>query len=187
MAGWASNNQKLSAGVMNEYDVVWKPKFSQKFGVELMQNCDLPPPQKVFSGSDETVISSMNRVCGMMGREDDGEYEKLELLKALRLSQTRAREAERRAESLAKEKDFIANVLIKESLELFACRQWVKLLEVQVLMLQPHRQRPEKMGCRWGSEEEGDDDGEGISWIVALAICLGIAGVGVAFGCRYWL
>ncbi|KAF5747341.1 hypothetical protein HS088_TW05G00062 [Tripterygium wilfordii] len=86
-------------------------KFSQKLGMEMMKNCDLPPPQKVFSGSDETEILSMNRVCGMIGREDNGEYEKLELAKVFRLSQMRAREAEKRAESLAKERDSIANVL----------------------------------------------------------------------------
>lgn len=102
MAGWASNNQKLNSKALDGNEMVMGLEVSQKPGVDLMQNCDLPPPIKVFTGSDTTVVSSMNRILSVTGKEDNneefhvyisgGENEKLELLKALRLSQTRARE-----------------------------------------------------------------------------------------------
>ncbi|KAJ9129298.1 hypothetical protein P3X46_033895 [Hevea brasiliensis] len=204
MAG--SNFQILKSRAFDENDMLMGALLSQKSGTDLMQNCDLPPPLKVFSGSDKTVISPTNRFSGIMGREEDNngfdiygsENEKLELFKALRLSQTRAREAERKAASLIKERDCISNALLRESMQLFAYRQWVKLLEVQVFKLQSERQRQEKKWqCSCGRSErvkelfnEGTDceDGggsSGVSWMVAMAFCLGIAGVGLAFGFRY--
>ncbi|KAL3524854.1 hypothetical protein ACH5RR_013226 [Cinchona calisaya] len=77
--------------------------FSQKPGFDLMQNCDLPPPMKIFAGYDKRIVSRMNNVyCVIVGQEDDdvgvemaydrsSENEKLELSKALRLSQTSKR------------------------------------------------------------------------------------------------
>jgi len=113
MAGWASNNQKLNSKALDGNEMMMGLEVSQKPGVDLMQNCDLPPPTKVFTGSDTTVVSSMNRILSVTGKEDDNEEfhvyisgsenEKLELLKALRLSQTRAREAEKKAATLVKE------------------------------------------------------------------------------------
>ncbi|KAJ0097245.1 hypothetical protein Patl1_28258 [Pistacia atlantica] len=125
-----------------------------------------------------------------MGREEEerydfdacrsGESEKLELLKALRLSQTRAREAEKRAASFAKERDSLYCVFLEDSMRIFAYRQWMRLLEVQVSKVQK----------RESAGKEGDDDGEdgvGVSLFMALALCLGIVGVGFAFGCKYLL
>ncbi|KAJ0039830.1 hypothetical protein Pint_27629 [Pistacia integerrima] len=162
--------------------------LSQKTGIELMQNCDLPPPSKVFSGSDKMVISPMNRICGVMGREEEersGESEKLELVKALRLSQTRAREAEKRAASFAKERDSLYCVFLEDSMRIFAYRQWMRLLEVQVSKVQ---KTESNLLCCCGAGKEGDDDGEdgvGVSLFMALALCLGIVSVGFAFGCKY--
>ncbi|CAK7354620.1 unnamed protein product [Dovyalis caffra] len=210
MAGWpASNNQKMNSRALKENDTLLGPLLSPSSGIELMQNCDLPPPLKVFSGSDKTVMSSMNKAFSMMEREHDHcdfhvyrgrsreNYEKLELLKALRLSQTRAREAERKAASLIKERDSVANALFHESLQLFAYRQWVRLLEFQVLKAQAQSQQQEKKlscGCCTSKEvkdqleEQGSDNGRRGSWIdVALTICLGIVGLGLAFRSCYLL
>ncbi|KAK3211238.1 hypothetical protein Dsin_015944 [Dipteronia sinensis] len=197
MTKWASsNNQKLnSKGVKNENDLLMGHLLnSQKSGMELMQNCDLPPPLKVFTGSDKRVISSMNRGFGPVRAEEDhdnwefdGENDgKLELLKALRFSQTRAREAEKRAANLTKERDCLSKAFFDDSLRLLAYRQCVKLLEVQVSMLQWQRQEleGEHMCCDC---DDDIDNGVELSWFVALALCLGIAGVGFAFGCRYLL
>ncbi|KAI9165250.1 hypothetical protein LWI28_010460 [Acer negundo] len=198
MTKWASsNNQKLnSKGVKNENDLLMGHLLnSQKSGIELMQNCDLPPPLKVFTGSDKRVISSMNRVFGQVGAEEDhdnwefdGENDgKLELLKALRLSQTRAREAEKRATNLTKERDCLSKAFLDDSLRLLAYRQCVKLLEVQVSMLQWQRQELEEEPMCCDCDDDDIDNGVELSWFVALALCLGIAGVGFAFGCRYLL
>ncbi|VVA35186.1 PREDICTED: transmembrane [Prunus dulcis] len=216
MAGWTSNNPKLNPKAVDGNEMLkglnLTPVSHKSFGLDLIQNCDLPPPMKVFTGSDnKTVLSSMNRACSMsMTQEDDnrdefdmcgnrgdgGENEKLELLKALRLSQTRAREAEKKAEKLGKEKDCLSDALLAEARELFAYRQWVRLLELKVSKLESQWAEQEEEGSFLGgrskgleeqSVKEGDEgeNGDGISWIVALALCFGIAGVGFAFGCRY--
>ncbi|KAF9678906.1 hypothetical protein SADUNF_Sadunf07G0084800 [Salix dunnii] len=212
MAGWAaSSNHKMNSGVLRENDLLLGPLLSSSSGFDLMQNCDLPPPLKVFSGSDKTLISSMKRAFSMVGRERDhdefdvyrgcgGEnYEKLELLKALRLSQTRARDAERKAASLIKERDCVVNAFFHDSFQLFAYRQWVRLLECQILKAQEQqcKQQEKKLCCGCGrsnevkdqlEEEEGSDDGSREYWInVALKSCLGFVALGLAFGCCYLL
>lgn len=178
--------------------------ISQKnsnFGMDLMQNCDLPPPMKVFTRSDRmTVLPSMNRAFGMMGTREgesqskfDGEnHEKLELLKALRFSQTRAREAEKKAEVLAKERDCLSNAVFEEAKQLFGHRQLVRLLELQVSSLYSKWAEKERKGINRdddddndGGKDDDDDDGVCFTWVVALAFCFGIAGVGFAFVCRY--
>jgi hypothetical protein len=187
MAGWASNNQKLNSKALDGNEMVMGLEVSQKPGVDLMQNCDLPPPTKVFTGSDTTVVSSMNRILSVTGKEDDNEEfhvyisgsenEKLELLKALRLSQTRAREAEKKAATLVKERDCVSNAFLQEATQLFAYRQWVRLLELQVTKLQSQKQK----GCGYGGSngaegllKEGDgdggEDGSGVTWFMALAL-----------------
>ncbi|KAL5556529.1 hypothetical protein UlMin_038765 [Ulmus minor] len=170
---------------------------SSSVGAELMQNCDLPPPMKVFSGSDQTVISSMNRLCGLMGSREEvkynevnvykngGENEKLELLKALRFSQSRAREAEKKAAVLAEERDRLSDALIDEAKELFAYRQWVRLLELQVSSLSSQFEHEQEKQTRLEKNEGEDEEGTVLSWTLALAFCFGIAGVGFAFGCTY--
>ncbi|KAM5577141.1 hypothetical protein ABKV19_007809 [Rosa sericea] len=188
MAGWISNNAKMNLKAVDGNEMF--QGLSKSAGLDLIQNCDPPPPMKVFTGSaDKTVVSSMNRICSMMAREDhenshelidmyrgdgDQNYGKLELLKALRLSQTRAREAEKKAEKLAQEKECLSNALLAEAKELFAYRQWVRLLELKVSKLHSQFAEQEHQEC-CGCE----------TWIVALALCLGIAGVGFAFGSRY--
>ncbi|XP_044497221.1 uncharacterized protein LOC123219344 [Mangifera indica] len=188
MAKW------LSISSNNHNDMVTAHLPSQKSGTEFMQNCDLPPPTKVFSGSDKMVISSMNRICGMVDREEEDRYdfeacrscesEKLEILKALRLSQTRAREAEKKAASFAEERDTLYSIFLQDSLRIFAYRQWVRLLEVQASKLQ----KTERHSLCCCGAKEGDDDGKdgaGVSLFMALAFCLGIVGVGFAIGCKY--
>ncbi|KAK8977903.1 hypothetical protein V6N11_059533 [Hibiscus sabdariffa] len=201
----ANINQKLNYSMVGkENDIMMLGGLvSKKSGIDLMQNCDLPPPAKVFTGLDKAVeLMSMNRrtVYSITGREDDdgirggndgvGEDGKLEIFKALRLSQTRAREAERKAAGLAEEKQRLSNAFMKDSLQLFAYRQWVRLLEIQVWVLESQKVNKEKNptcdkaeGERW--EEDGGNNGDEMSWLVALAICFGVASVGFAFGCRY--
>ncbi|CAK9171954.1 unnamed protein product [Ilex paraguariensis] len=105
--------------------------LSPKSGIELMQNCDLPPPLKVFSGPDKKVIPPMNSLIGQeeeavafpMSRSGS-EGENLELLRALRLSQTRAREAERKAQVLVKERDTLSNAAAAKAI-------WAVVMKIQ--------------------------------------------------------
>lgn len=197
-------HQKLnSSRVAKENEMMLGALSSQKSGIDFMQNCDLPQPLKVFTGLDKAMVLSMNKDYSM-GREideddqfhqvyrNDGEDEKLELLKALRLSQTRAREAERKVAGLVEEKERMSNALMKDSLQLFGHRQWVRLLEIQVSKLQSQLLKQEKNSHRCDKPEgksvapEGIEGGidDDMSWLVTLALCLGIASVGFAIGCR---
>ncbi|KAJ1398536.1 hypothetical protein SESBI_31015 [Sesbania bispinosa] len=102
------------------------------------------------------------------GEDEKG---KVELLKALHASQTRAREAEKKISVLRKERDGLSIALLEEAMQLFAYRQHVRLLELQVLNLQSlwlQQQQPAMSGCcarqREGdvglSNENGHDDEE---------------------------
>lgn len=169
------------AGWSNKDDIALGFTFTaKKSGLELMQNCDLPPPLKVFSGLDKTVVSPppTDKYGALEDHKEGSENEKLELLKALRLSQTRAREAERKYQVLSKEKDALSNLLLKESLRSLACRNSVRLLELQVSQLKKQQQYIHK-----GSGEESDNNTSS-TWFMAMALCMGIAGVSLAFGYR---
>ncbi|XP_058787015.1 uncharacterized protein LOC131661478 [Vicia villosa] len=173
-------------------------KVSQKpvVGFDLMQNCDLPPPSKVFLGSDKTVILSMNRVCNISGRakeqdskqhgdylleNGDEEKDKRELLKALKASQTRAREAEKMAAILNKEKDGLSVALLEEAMQLFAYRQRVRLLELEVLNLQ---QKPAMLMPAEGAIGLPNEETTSVKWVLALIFSLGI-GVATALAWCY--
>lgn len=187
---WNSPNPRFR-GLEGRNEGIKGETMYRKPGMELMQNCDLPPPVKVLAGSNKTVISSMDRICSLMGRDDGTRDEKkMELLKALHLSQTRAREAERKAAAIAKERDSISYALLEDSLQLLAYRRWVKLLEFQVSNFQSLQKKQQEqwsfVGHGMGGlamEEDDDKEAEGCgvtSWIVALAFSFGIA-----FGCKY--
>ena len=70
----------------------------------------------------------------------------------------------------------------------------MRLLEIQVSKLQSQLLKQEKHSHHCCNKpewkrllQEGIEGGNGdeMSWLVALALCLGIASVGFAFGCRY--
>ncbi|KAG8383570.1 hypothetical protein BUALT_Bualt04G0027300 [Buddleja alternifolia] len=155
MAVWIAPNQRYVGSI-----------GSPKTTLNLMQNCDLPPPMKLFSGPDDTFLSLISKSYNMRGgqetaakendvlhscRDRSESYDKLELLKALRLSQTRAREAERKLAVLNKEKDELSNLVVKESMGLFAHRHWVRLLEFEVIKL--HRQKKRESEEKWCGDE----------------------------------
>lgn len=202
----ARNNQVMG------FTVSHKPA-----GLDLMQNCDLPPPSKVFMGPDKSVILSMNRICNNIegkeeeedskhygaygvengGDDDDDERDKMELLKALQASQTRAREAEKKAAVLSKEREGLSIALLEEAMQFFAYRQRVRLLELQVLNLQSLwlQQQPAAMSSCYAKLPEGDVTGSpdedchgeettSVTWVLALIFSLGI-GVATALTCRY--
>lgn len=167
--------------------------LSQKHGLELIENCDLPPPAKVFSGSEKTVLSPVNPVYSVIGEDyEDPDAElprnssgtdKLELLKALRLSQTRAREAEKKLDVLSKEKEAVLDFLLQESMHLFAYKQWVKLIEFQLCTLNNQHHQKEFNKAAAEAENGGDPAGPTIAWFMAVALCLGIASFGYAYCC----
>ncbi|QCE13159.1 uncharacterized protein LOC114193304 [Vigna unguiculata] len=138
-------------------------------GFELMQNCDLPPPSKFLMGPDKS------RVYDIAGKGEEGERNKMEVLKALQASQTRAREAEKKAALLKKERECLKIVVLGEAMHLFAYRQQLRLVELQLLHLQ-QQQQPD------GDEEESSS----VAWLLALLLSFGI-GVTTALSWRYFL
>ncbi|KAJ4966480.1 hypothetical protein NE237_018329 [Protea cynaroides] len=168
--------------------------------LDLMQNCDLPPPVKIFSGTETTTLISTK----IRTKQDDGvlpmgpgsfQYdEKLDLLKALQLSKKRAREAEKKAMQMKEERDRLSNALLEESLQLFAHRQWVRLLELELVLLRSQKQESQQQQlcheCNYTPKrrkiqaKKEEEMGGWTPWLMALALCLGFAGLRVLFGCR---
>jgi hypothetical protein len=62
--------------------------------------------------------------------------ERATLLDALRHSQTRAREAEMAAKKAYDEKDHVIKLLFRQASHLFACKQWLKMLQLENICLQ---------------------------------------------------
>lgn len=109
-------------------------------------------------------------------RSKHGGGENSSLLRALQLSQTRAREAEKAALQASKQNKELAVLILEESLRLYAHRQWVKLLEIEVSMLEKRRPMTLKEEAKDEDYAESTD-----SWFLALALCLGIASMGFVF------
>ncbi|XP_008804787.2 uncharacterized protein LOC103717970 [Phoenix dactylifera] len=160
----------------------------------LLQNCDLPPPLKVFSvkgydakrgiGGISPAIPVQKQAAPTPAPiKDDqmdnelgskhGGSENSSVLRALQLSQTRAREAEKAALLANKQNKELAVLILEESSRLYAHRQWVKLLEIEVSMLK------KRSSMNLKEEVMDEDDAEPAdSWFLALALCLGIASMG---------
>lgn len=102
-------------------------------------------------------------------KADDG------LLRALRLSQSRAREAEDKLAAAGATNVDLAALLVRDSVALSAHRRWVMMLEAENSLLR---------GPRRDADGPEPDHGAGgvAAWWVALAVCVGVAGVGLALG-----
>lgn len=167
-------------------------------GFDLMQNCDLPPPLKVFVGPNWTVFQSMNRISGTKIQKEEAKddifirnrsgatqyYERLELEMSPCLSQTRASGGEEtcHCKKLMKERDLLSKALLDESLRSLAYRQWVKLLELQVSKLESETRQDSQLNEKDDAMSLGD-----FRWNIAVSLCLGIAGLGIAIGSKYLL
>lgn len=70
------------------------------------------------------------------GRVSDDDPCKAKLLEALCHSQTRAREAEKAAKQAYTEKEHVLKLFFRQASQLFAYKQWLKLLQLENLLLQ---------------------------------------------------
>ncbi|KAJ3676932.1 hypothetical protein LUZ60_002656 [Juncus effusus] len=168
---------------------------------DLLQNCDLPPPLKIFSPiadheenfskfdslSPNTPLFSRNSTAELQQlsskelefpQDKGGDYN-TNLLRALHLSQTRAREAEKEFAKTSTQNQQITVLFLEESLRLSAHKNWVRLLETENSILRKKKKMNE--------EETTEDDDVAVAadvatWYLTLALCLGIAGVGFALG-----
>ncbi|XP_020147210.1 uncharacterized protein [Aegilops tauschii subsp. strangulata] len=136
---------------------------------DLLLNCDLPPPAKLF-GPLPTPLHR-ERLESAAGTDKKGDGGNEDLRRALRLSQSRAREAEQK---LAATNGGLAALLVRDSVLLSAHRRWVMMLEADNSALRAAGAEPED------DEEDGDGARRGVAaaWWVALAVCV----VGLALG-----
>lgn len=147
--------------------------LSRKSGINFTQNCDFPPPSKVSSGFDKMVMSSINEICGKKGREGEERYN----FEAWRTGEISAMNPPRKhctdCPSPFRNLPFSSPPLLRQS-------QHLQKLQKTVGHLLSYCH-----GC-----EQGDDvgkDGAEVSLLLALALCLVINGVGLAFGCKFLL
>ncbi|EOA38227.1 hypothetical protein CARUB_v10009708mg [Capsella rubella] len=130
-----------------------------------IQNCDLPPPQKLhksihctsgekgfktavrspwkqgvcserFEKSLSYNSSTESKNTSPMSSPRSDDLSKSQLLEALRHSQTRAREAEKAAREACAEKDRVIEILLRQASQMLAYKHWLKLLEMEALYLQ---------------------------------------------------
>lgn len=134
--------------------------------LDLLENCDLPPPLKLFP-------EPRHRNTEGGGATDEHRH----LLRALRLSQTRAREAEAAVAALAESNARLASLLARESMRLYAHRQWLRLLEAEKTTWL----RRQKTSAAAAAAPVPEPPTAG----VLLALCLGIAGLGLVMGYRF--
>ncbi|CAH8380753.1 unnamed protein product [Eruca vesicaria subsp. sativa] len=161
----SSSENKLLNEVPFDPSSPWNPLSSEKTGpwwrttdkdelaslvaqrsLDFVENCDLPTPQKMkrssyYGSSHEHGPRSFKNRTEASSESD---LSKSELLEALRRSQTRAREAENMAKEACAEKEHLVKLLFKQASELFTCKQWLKLLQLEALYLQMKSKKIEK-------------------------------------------
>ncbi|XP_020255804.1 uncharacterized protein LOC109832795 [Asparagus officinalis] len=145
---------------------------------DLLQNCDLPPPLKLFSPFDVKDDVDKTKTRKDAEAAPANQNENSSLLRALQLSQSRAREAEKKAADASEDNKKMAALVLEESLRLSAHRRWMRILEEEILLMQKGR-KPRSGFCEEAEREGGED--AVLAWCLTLAICVGI---GVVFG-RY--
>ncbi|XP_047092235.1 uncharacterized protein LOC124704037 [Lolium rigidum] len=137
---------------------------------DLLQNCDLLPPAKLFG-----PLPTLQRLESAAGADnhhkgDGGGGGNGSLLRALRLLQSWAREAEEKLAAAGASNGGLAALLLRDSAALSAHRRWVMMLEADNSVLRAG-------GAPAGADPgEGEDGSVGVAaaWWVALAVYGGV-------------
>ncbi|KAL2893280.1 putative polyketide synthase 10 [Bienertia sinuspersici] len=91
---------------------------------------------------NETAASEPKSDMPEKGTLSDNDPCKAKLLEALCHSQTRAREAEKAAKQAYTEKEHILKLFFRQASQLFAYKQWLKMLQLENLLLQTDDDSP---------------------------------------------
>lgn len=151
-----------------------------------MKNSDAPSqkimPEMNTSGDDES---------------------KAQLLKALRHSQTRAREAENAAKQAFAEKEHVVQLVFRQASQLFAYKQWFQLLQLEnfYFQIKNHKKqpisailpemlpslpqknkRPQKKSARAKRAKRARPKYDLSRYAVVFALGLGLVGAGLLLG-----
>uniref|UniRef100_A0A0E0LW28 Uncharacterized protein n=1 Tax=Oryza punctata TaxID=4537 RepID=A0A0E0LW28_ORYPU len=157
------------------------------FAADLLQNCDLPPPAKLFGPLPRLGNAAAGTSPDRKGGDGEGGDGGDRLMRALRLSQSRAREAEEKLAAAGASNGELSALLVRDSMVLSAHRRWVMMLEAENSGLRGAAGFAGSAKEGVGEEEEEEEDGGGAqrgaaAWWLALAVCVGIAGIGLAMG-----
>ncbi|XP_074279663.1 uncharacterized protein LOC141604969 [Silene latifolia] len=148
--------------------------------------------------ADEPLRSS-NHIPLDKERVPVNDPEKAKLLEALCHSQTRAREAENAAKQACTEKDHILKLFFRQASQLFAYKQWFKILQLENLLLQTENQNssPHPLPCRtenpktyksWQKPSKakrhrrGSQDNDIGKYAVVFAVGFTLVGAGLILG-----
>ncbi|XP_074562315.1 uncharacterized protein LOC141818766 [Curcuma longa] len=162
---------------------------------------DISPRQRCYEQHASRKLHSFDRDCAENRRPESNQTTEKnnptrgQLLEALHHSQTRARKAEMSAQKAYNEKEHVVKLLFRQASQLFACKQWIYMLQLENFSLQlkisehqistlwatlfpilPWMPLLGSKGRRKGSK------GNIVRCTVAFAVGLGLVGVGLLFG-----
>ncbi|CAO2163469.1 unnamed protein product [Urochloa humidicola] len=136
--GSSSPAGRISHAVPGQYDHV---KCS--CSIESADELDLFKSNGVWEqyGRNDTFslsqdLSSSSTTGSESKQTPQNASERDKILEALRHSQTRAREAEMAAKKAHNEKDDVIKLLFRQASHLFACNQWLKIVQLENIVLQ---------------------------------------------------
>ncbi|KAL5222523.1 hypothetical protein ABZP36_027236 [Zizania latifolia] len=180
---WEREWEMLLMAAAAEQQKQQQPSPRRPFAADLLQNCDLPPPAKLF-GPLPTLQRLENAAAGTDRKSGDGDGGNDDrLMRALRLSQSRAREAEEKLAAAGASNGDLTARLVRDSVVLSAHRRWVMMLEAENSLLRGVGVGVGSAVVEEDSLEEDDSARSGVAaWWLALAVCVSIAGVGLAMG-----
>ncbi|CAN8310919.1 unnamed protein product [Cochlearia groenlandica] len=177
-----------------------------------IENCDLPPPQKLHKGVQSTsgengavklpwkqgawsdkferslsCSSTESKIVSPRLSPMKGDLSKAQLLEALRHSQTRAREAEKVAREACAEKDRVITILMRQASQIMAYKHWFKLIEMEAHYMQMKKneeEEEEKMmkGMKLKKRKKKKTKGDIGSYMMAFAIGFSLIGAGLLLG-----
>jgi hypothetical protein len=146
-----------------------------------------------YSHSSNTGLESKQMLPDALERD--------QILEALRHSQTRAREADMAAKKASSEKDDVINLLLRQASHLFACNQWLKILQLENTGLQLKHKEDQVATMvpelPWTTPKEKPTPGQeqnnwrkgrrtkkigGFFDLIMFAVGLGLAGAGFILG-----
>ncbi|KAG9448212.1 hypothetical protein H6P81_014340 [Aristolochia fimbriata] len=195
----SSLDQKMYDGICNAVD------YSELSTTKSMDQEHFSCHKVVHSAKDSerpnSVIMDSCKICTDKGPAKnvyatESDPSKSQLLEALRHSQTRAREAEKAAQQAYSEKEHIVKLFLRQASQLFACKQWLQLLQLETLYLQLKAKdhqisalfpvlpwMPPKSKLRKGASRKGRPHKCDIGrCAVAFAVGLSLAGAGLLLG-----
>ncbi|XP_039001176.1 uncharacterized protein LOC120127320 [Hibiscus syriacus] len=131
-----------------------------KKSLDFIENCDLPPPQKMhirrysrecsgcFDGDEvsssawKSQTDPVSSLIDFVEQVTESDPTKPQLLEVLRQSQIRAREAEKTAKQTYAEKEHVIKLIVKQASQIYSYTQWFKMLHLDVYLQIKNNEQP---------------------------------------------